>query len=133
MLAPAAAVALVAVAPREPVVLAAARLVLVLPVLPVLAALLLGRAVLVQAPALLVRQLVRADPHPLRAPAAPLPAQAVLVVHLVPEGAVPRQRLLSRRWFSAAMAWSSPPPAKPSSWPVPRSRWQPRGPTCRSA
>ena len=113
MLAPAAAVALVAVAPREPVALAAARLVLVRR--PVRAVLLLGPAVLVQAPAVRVRQLVRADPHPLRAPAAPLLAQAVLVVHLVPEAAVPRQRLRSRRSFSAAMAWSSPPPAKPLS------------------
>ena len=114
----AAAAAVVAVAPREPVVLDAARLVLVR--LPVLADLLLGPAGLVRALAVLVHRLVRADPHPLRAPAAPLLAQAVLVVHLVLEAAVPRQPPRSPRSFSAAMAWSSPPPAKPSSWPAPR-------------
>src|SRR5688572_29360318 len=112
MLAAAAVVsAVVAVAPREPVVLAPARLVLVLvalpvPVrLPVLADLRPGPAVLVQALAVLVQRLPRAAPHPLRARAAPLPAPAVLVVHLVLEAAVPLPLLLSRRSFSAAMAW----------------------------
>ena len=108
-----ASAAVVAVAPREPVVLDAARLVLVRQ--PVLADLLLGPAALVRALAVLVHRLVRADPHPLRVPAAPLLAPAVLVVHLVLEAAVPLQLLLSRRSFSAAMAWSSPPPAKPLS------------------
>ena len=113
MLAAAAVSAGVAVGAREPVVPAAARLVLVR--LPVLAVLVLGPAVLVQAPAVLVHRWVRADPHPLRALAAPLLAPAVLVVHLVLEAAVPLQLLRSRRSFSAAMAWSSPPPAKPLS------------------
>ena len=109
----AAAAAVEAVAPREPVVLDAARLVLVR--LPVLADLRLGRAGLVRALAVLVHRLVRADPHPPRALAAPLLAPAVLVVHLVLEAAVPLQLLLSRRSFSAAIAWSSLPPAKPLS------------------
>jgi hypothetical protein len=108
------AAAVVAVAPREAVVLAAARLVPVR--LPVLADPRLGPAVRVQALAVLVQRLVLADPHPLRAPAAPLLAQLpVLVVHVVLEPVVPVQRLLSRQSFSAAMAWSSPRPAKPSS------------------
>ena len=127
MWAPAAVVveAVVAAALREPVVLAAAPLVLVR--LLVLADLRLGPAVLVPVHlALPVQRLVPAGPLPLREPAAPLlvqlPVLAGLAVHLVLEAAVPLRRLLSRRSFSAAMAWSSPPPVKPSSLPVRRSR-----------
>ena len=114
MWAAAAAVSAVeAAAPREPVVLAAVRLVLLRP--PAVADLRLRPAARVHALAGPVHRLVRADPHPLRAPEGPILAPPVLVVHLVREAAVPLQRLLSRRSCSAAMAWSSPPPAKPLS------------------
>ena len=128
----AAAAAVVAAALRAPVVLAAA---LVVPVRRLVGAdphplrALVVLAVLV----VLVHRLVRSDRHLLRASAAPLLAPAVLVVHLVLEAAVPLRRLLSPQSSSVAMAWSSPPPVKPSSSPVRRSRWQPRGRTCPSA
>ena len=104
----AAVVSAAVVAVREPVVLAVVALRE-----PVL---------LAAAPVVLVHRRVRADPHPLRAPAAPLLAQAVPVVRLVHAAAVPLRRLLSPQSSSVAMAWSSPPRVKPSSSPVRKSR-----------
>jgi hypothetical protein len=64
--------ALVAVVPREPAVPVAARL------------------------ALPVQRSALADPHPLRAPVAPLLVQVLVVVHRVVEPAVAVELLLSR-------------------------------------
>jgi hypothetical protein len=82
------------------VVVDLAALVAVVPVLVGRAQPLVESAVLV-----LAQRPVAADSHRLRASAAPLLVQVpVVLVHLVVEPAGPVQRLLSRQWFSAAMA-----------------------------
>ena len=66
-----------------------------------------ARLVLAHLAVLLVQRPVPAVPHPLREPEAPLPARVPVVVHRVVAPAVPVQLLLSRPSSSAAMARST--------------------------
>ena len=94
--------ALLAVAPREPVVPAlVVQVVLVVPVL-----------------------LPLEPQHPALVPLVPPPLPLLALVVVEPAVAV---QLLSRQSFSAAMAGSSPSPEEPTYELVPRSRWPPKG------
>ena len=89
------------------VVLAAGPVVLVVPVRRLVQVDPLRALVVLAVLVVLVHRLVRADRHPLRAPAAPLLAQLPALVHGVVEPAAAVELLLSRQSSLAAMARST--------------------------